>query len=554
MDLRHRAKRNIKMNEATKYEKTWIKTVSVALGIMGIINIISAWFSYDSLRFKFIKNIFDYQLIHGSRYLVVMTGIVAILIAPNLYRQKRIAWYISIFLLAVSGIAHIVKGADIEEASLCILLLGVLMPLYRYFYVKSDPLRVQRSGKILLGSIIFVLFYTFIGLHFFATKLGINSNLSVWNTGLNTLLFDVSGLHPQNLAAKFFSDSILLVNSFAIFVGLTLALSPVIVRTLPDVNLKKYKKNAQKYAIQSVQIFSLEKEYMHFGQEGDSGEYLSYKVADGVAMAIGNPCVISSSEIITDGWINFANEHDWIPAAYQVQDEFFNILKNRGFHSIPIGAEALIELETFTLEGKDMQELRSAKNRAEKENWVIREYLPSDWEKIRNLDRKWLKIHGGKENSFAMGKSSRKYLSETRTILLLDKDNNLLAYLNNIELPGNNSRAVDLMRRDPENSNKGVMEALFLHEILQAQSEGKKYYDLGFSPLAEMDKSLADNKVALNLLTLIYEKQKRYYDFQGLHHFKAKFRPIWKPSFLVYPSQVTLPKVLLALLNLNKTN
>jgi len=542
------------MNKTTTYEKIWIKIVSVALGAMGFINIISAWFSYDSLRFTFIKNIFDYQIIHGSRYLVVMTGIAAILIAPNLYRQKRIAWYISVVLLAISGIAHIIKGADVEEASLCILLLGILMPLYRSFYVKSDPIRVQRSGKILLGSIIFVLSYTFIGLHFFSNKLGLPNDLSVWNTGINALLFDISSLNPQSVAAKFFSDSILLVNSFAILVGLTLALSPVIVRTLPDVNLKKYKKIAKKYAIQAIQIFSLAKDYIHFSQEGDSGEYISYKVTDGVALAIGNPCTISSSEQITDKWINFAYEHDWIPASYQAQGEFLEVLKNKGFYSIPIGVEALIDLDTFTLEGKDMQDLRSAKNKAEKENWVIREFLPSDWEKVRMLDKKWLKIHGNKEIGFAMGTSSQKYLSETRTMLLFDKDSNLLAYLNNIELEGNNSRAVDLMRRNPDAIPKGVMELLFLHEIIQAKADGKKYYDLGFSPLAEMDKSLADNKIAFKLLTLIYEKQKRYYDFQGLHRFKSKFRPIWEPSFLAYPSQVSLPKILMALLNLNKAH
>lgn len=542
------------MNETTTYEKIWIKIVSIALGLMGFTNIISAWFSYDSLRLKFIKNIFDYQIIHGSRYLVVITGIVAILIAPTLYRQKRVAWYISILLLAVSGIAHIIKGADIEEASLCILLLGVLLPIYKCFYVKSDPLRVQRSGKILLGSIIFVLLYTFIGFHFFSDKLGLSNDLSFWNTSIKALLFDVSGLNPQSVAAKFFANSILWVNSFAILVGLILALSPVIIRTLPDANLKRYKKIAKKHAIQPIQIFSLANDYMHFSQEGDSGEYVSYKVTDGVAMAIGNPCTISSSEQITDKWINFVHEHDWIPALYQVQDDYLDILKSRGFHSIPIGVEALVDLDTFTLEGKNMQELRTTKNKAEKENWIIREFLPSDWDKVRNLDKKWLKIHGNKENSFAMGKSSQKYLSETRTMLLFDKDDNLLAYLNNIELPGNNSRAVDLMRRDPESSSKGVMEFLFINEIFHAKDEGKKYYDLGFSPLAEMDKSLADNKIAYNLLTLIYEKQKRYYDFQGLHRFKSKFRPIWKPSFLVYPSQVTLPKVLLALLNFNKAD
>lgn len=540
------------MNEISTYEKTWIKIVSVALGAMGFINIISAWFSYDSLRFKFIKHIFDYQIIHGSRYLVVMTGIVAILIAPRLYKQKRIAWYISVVLLAISGIAHVIKGADIEEASLCILLLGILMPLYRYFYVKSDPIRVQRSGKILLGSVIFVLFYTFIGLHFFADKLGLPDDLSVLRTGLGALVFDVSELHPQSIAAKFFSNSILIVNSFAILLGLILSLSPVIVRSLPDANQRKHKKIARKCAVQPIQIFALANDYIHFTPQEDTREYISYKVTDGVAMAVGNPCANTSSSQITDKWISYAHEHDWIPASYQAQGEFLEVLKDRGFLSIPIGVEALIDLDTFTLEGKAMQELRSARNKVEKENWVIREFLPSDWEKVRNLDRKWLKLHGSKEIGFGMGKSSQKYLSETRTVLLFDKDNNLLAYLNNIDLPGNNSRAVDLMRRDPDYSHKGSMEALFLNEIIQAKAEGKKYYDLGFSPLAEMDKSLADNKIAFKLLTLIYEKQSRYYDFRGLHRFKSKFMPIWQQSFLAYPSQGSLPKVLLALLNLNK--
>lgn len=542
------------MSSISTYEKMWIKIVSVALGIMGFINIISAWFSYDVLRFKIIKSIFDYHIIYGSRYLVVMTGIIAILIAPSLYRQKRIAWYISILLLAVSGIAHIIKGADIEEASLCILLLGILMPLYRYFYVKSDPIRVQRSGKILLGSIIFVLLYTFIGLHFFANKLGLSNDLSVWNTGLNALLFNLSGLTPVGRPAIFFVDSILIVNSFAIVIGLILALSPVIIRTLPDINIQKYKKIAQKYAKQSIQILTLTKDYMHFPETEDFKEYISYKVTDGVAMMVGNPCTNASLEKITDKWLAFTHEYDWIPAIYQAQDEFLDVLKKRGFLSIPIGVEALVDLEAFTLEGKKMQEVRSAQNRAEREGWTIRDFLPSDWEKVRALDKKWLRIHGNKEIGFGMGKSSLKYLSESKTTLLFDKDDNLLAYLNNIELTGINSRAVDLMRKDPDARYKGVMEVLFLHEINQAKDEGKKYYDLGLSPLAEMDKSLADNKIAFNLLSLIYKKQNHYYDFKGLHHFKSKFQPIWKQSFLVYPNQITLPKVLIALLELNKSN
>lgn len=290
--------------------------------------------------------------------------------------------------------------------------------------------------------------------------------------------------------------------------------------------------------------------YIHYSHEEDPYGYISYKVSNGVAMMVGNPCTGISSEKLVTNWLSFVREHDWIPASFQAQGELIEILKLKKFSSIPIGVEALIDLNEFNLTGADKQDLRTAKNKAERENWTVRNFTPSDWEKIKVLDQKWLKIHGKKEIDFAMRKSTLKYLNETHTTLLLDKEDNLIAYLNNIEIKGNNSRAVDIMRRDPEINYNGVMEFLFLNEIIKAKEEGKQYYNLGVSPLANMDKSLADNKIAFKLLKLIFEKQHNYYDFQGLYNFKLKFKPILRQTHLVYPSQISLPKVLWALLNI----
>lgn len=538
------------MNKVNTYEKVWIRVVSIGLGIMGFFNILSAWSSHDVLRFKFINILLDYHIIYGSRYIVVMTGIVAILIAPSLYRQKRASWYISILMLASSLVVYIIRGSEMVEYSPSLLLFGILLPLYKYCNVKSDPIRVQHGGKVLLGAVIFIILYTFIGLHFFANKMGLSDGLSIWNIFLDILFFDVSKLVPQNISAKFFVNSITLVNSFSLLIGLILALSPVIVRSIPEINLEKFKKTARKFAVQPIQILTLANNYIHYNYEEDPTGYISYKVSNGVAMMVGNPCTGSSSEKLVEKWLSFAREHDWIPSSFQAQDELLQILKSKGFYSVPIGLEALVDLDDFNLVGAEKQDLRTARNKAERENWTARSFLPSDWEKVRTLDKKWLKIHGKKEIDFAMRKSTLKYLSETKTTLLLDKENNLIAYLNNIEIPGNNSRAVDIMRRDPESNYNGVMEFLFLNEIIKAKEDGKKYYNLGVSPLAYMDKSLADNKIAFKLLKMIFEKQHNYYDFKGLYHFKLKFKPILRQTHLVYPSQISLPKVLWALLNI----
>lgn len=538
------------MARISNYEKVWIKIVAIGLGLMGIVNIFSAWTGYSVFQFKLVNILVDYHIIHGSRYIVMMTGIAAILVAPNLYKRKRISWYIAMSMLIFSILAYFIRGINILESIPSFILLGMLAPLYKYCNVKSDPIRIQHGSNVLLGTILFVLLYTFVGLHFFANQLGFSDGLTVSDVIFNVLFFDVSMVIPKNLSAKFFIDSIIWVNSILLLIGLLFALSPVIVKSIPETNLKKYKKTADKYAVQPIQILTLVNNYIHYSYEEDPCGYISYMVSNGVAMMVGNPCTKLSSEKLIENWLLFVREHDWIPAAFQAQGELLDILKTKKFSSIPIGVEALIDLDEFSLEGAEKQNLRTARNKAEREGWTTKNFTSSDWEKVKTLDKKWLKIHGKKEIDFAMRKSTLKYLSETKTTLLLDKDENLIAYLNNIEIPGNNSRAVDIMRRDPEINYNGVMEFLFLNEIMKAKEDGKKYYSLGVSPLANLDISLADNKMALKLLKMIFEKQRNYYDFKGLYNFKLKFHPILRQTHLIYPSQISLPKVLWALLNI----
>lgn len=547
--------KNIHSIKYKSSENRWVQGVSIMLWFLGIINILSAWFSYDPFRSKIINEIFEFQLITGSRYLVIITGIIALLVSPALYRGKRVAWFVAVFILGVSGFAHIIKDADIEEACVCILLLGILLPLYKYCPIKSDPVRLRQGWKFLLTTLLFVIAYTFIGLHVFSSSLGTETdNLSLLKFGVNALLFDTSSLVPKSIGARFFMDSLLWINGFSLIFGTFISLSPVIARQLQETNIEISKKTIDKYAVQPVQHFISTREYQHFILSNNTNQgFIGYQVANNVAVAIGNPCGNMSLINITKNWIDYTMGHDWIPAVYQATDDYVPVLKELGFDIIPIGVEAMVNLEKFSLQGKAMQDIRSSINKSKRNDWIIRDYTEDDWLKVKKLNQNWLKIHGIQEIGFAMGKAAPKYLKETRSVLLLDKDENLLAYINNVELPGINGRAVDLMRREID-APAGVMEALLAHEILQAQKEKKSCYDLGFSPLAKISENYADNTAAVKILKLIYNHQKRYYDFQGLHQFKAKFMPEWHASVLAYPGAINLPKVLFALLRLNKSS
>ena len=62
---------------------------------------------------------------------------------------------------------------------------------------------------------------------------------------------------------------------------------------------------------------------------------------------------------------------------------------------------------------------------------------------------------------------------------------------------------------------------------------------------------VGENPESRNLekgLHYLYEHLNRFYNFQGLHAYKEKFRPRWESRYLVYPSLGALPDVVVALI------
>jgi phosphatidylglycerol lysyltransferase len=52
----------------------------------------------------------------------------------------------------------------------------------------------------------------------------------------------------------------------------------------------------------------------------------------------------------------------------------------------------------------------------------------------------------------------------------------------------------------------------------------------------------------------VYEHVNQFYNFKGLHEFKAKYDPEWSPRYLVYPSPVSLPSVAIAMMRADSGN
>ncbi len=99
-----------------------IWTAALLTGIVGIVNLVSAVTPSVAARVELIREIFPFQVRAGAHLFAVLAGFILLTPASSLLRRKRVAWLLTLVLLAISMISNLVKGLDYEES----ILAGVL--------------------------------------------------------------------------------------------------------------------------------------------------------------------------------------------------------------------------------------------------------------------------------------------------------------------------------------------------------------------------------------------------------------------------------------------
>lgn len=101
------------------------------------------------------------------------------------------------------------------------------------------------------------------------------------------------------------------------------------------------------------------------------------------------------------------------------------------------------------------------------------------------------------------------------------------------------------MRRRAE-IERATMDFLFISMFLHFKERGYESFNLGLSALAGVGETKNSPRLE-KALKYLYEHLNRFYKFKGLHEFKEKFNPRWESRYLIYPSLVALPDVVVAL-------
>ncbi len=536
-----------------KIEKNQLGLTIITLltGLVGVLNLVSAVTPGIPARVAIIQEIYPFEVRAGSHIFAAMSGFILLTLASRLGRRKRVAWLLTTGLVIISIVSNLLKGLDIEETIPSIILLVLLLVLRKQFTAVSDRPSLAQGVRVLLGALLFTLAYGTMG--FFLMEKQYTTQFNIPEAIIQTLAIffttDNAGLKPTTHFGDFFITSLYIIATSSLIYAIWMLLRPVILQIGgTEVEREKAKAIIEQHGRSSLAHFCLlpDKNY-YFSPSGKT--VIAYVPKGRGAIAIGDP--IGAPEDLKDaiiGYQDFCQVNDWYPAFYQTLPHNLDLYKTLGFKAVKIGEEAIIDLHSFTTQGKAGRNLRNAINRFNKLGYSTKFYQPPITDELlaqlKIISDEWLNQMQGSEKQFSLGWFDDDYLRDCEIATVESQQGEIIAFTNIIPEYQLNEITIDLMRK-LEGAEHGTIEFLFISLFGHYKELNYDSFNIGLSALSGL-KENQESRLEKGL-DYLYEHLNRFYNFQGLYKFKDKFNPRWESRYLIYPSLKALPDVVVAL-------
>jgi phosphatidylglycerol lysyltransferase len=533
--------------------RRWLLALAVAAVTLGsgVLNLFSIMGGPSHPAF--LREIFPIEFIRLSRTLTLLIGFALMISSVNIYKRKRRAWAVVLGLSSLSVIFHLTRGLDYEEALFSFALVVLLLAARKIFSVRSSVPDVRGTLLRLAIAAAAAIGYGVAGFWFLDRK-HFDINFHIGDSIATTLRFlSLNGdarLVPHTHYAQWFLFSLYLISASAVVYAGFALFRPVIyqLRTLPRERAIAAQ-IVEEYSRTTLDYFKLWYDKSYFFSPSHSC-FIAYRVAGNVALALGDP-VGPEKEIepTLREFVEFCRDNGWGMGFHQVLPDFLPIYRRVRLKKLKIGDDAIVDLKSFTMEGKAKKEFRYKLRQMEGLGVEARHYeapVPSEVvAELKEVSDEWLEIPGRRERTFTLGLFDDNYVKSTPVLVAADKEGKVLAFVNIIATPDEKEITIDLMRRRTEAPN-GVMDYLFVKLFLYAKERGFERFNLGMAPMAgfqEREEASAEERA----IHSFFQQLNFLFSFRGLRQYKAKFATSWEPRYLIYRHPLELPRLALAL-------
>jgi phosphatidylglycerol lysyltransferase len=523
---------------------------AITLG-SGLLNLLSVMGGPSHRRV--LAQIFPIEFFQLSRTLTLLVGFALIVSSLNIYKRKKRAWGIVLGLAALSTVFHLVREVEYREALFSFALVVLLLLMRNMFTVKSSVPNISSAFWRLLLAATIAVGYGVAGFWFLDERhFGINFHIgdSIRTTLHLLSLSGDSRLVPHTEYAKWFLDSLYLTTVTAILYSGFALFRPVIHRFREVPRERALARDIlQRYGRISLDFFKVWPDKSYFFSSSHRC-FLAYKVGAHVALVLGDP-VGPEDEIepTIREFLEMCRDNGWGVGFYQVLPDFLAVYRRVGLHKLKIGDDAVVQLSTFSLEGRSKRGFRKKISQLEAMGIRAVEYAPPIPDhvlaQLKAVSDEWLQIPGRRERTFTLGQFDPGYLRSTPLFAALDRNGNMLAFINLISTSSHREISGDLIRRRTEAPN-GTMDYLLANLFLRLKGKGYERFNLGMVPMAgfhEREEATAEERA----IHSFFQQLNFLFSFRGLRYYKAKFDPVWAPRYLIYRHILELPRLAFAL-------
>lgn len=530
-----------------------IATVAVITLGSGLINLFSVASVNLSAHARLLEIGCPLEFMHLSRFLTLLIGFLLIVSSINIYKRKKKAYQLVLFVSCLSVVFHLTKGLDYREAFFSLSLVLVLFFTRNSFTVKSSVPNLH-LGIIRFAITMAVMFaYGVVGF-WLLDKREFGVDFTVADAIGKTIRFlTLQGdpaILPRTRHARWFLESLSLITAVSCCYGFFALFRPVRYRylTLPQ-EREQARMITEKYGRHSLNYFKLWPDKSYFFSPSRNA-FLAYRVGADFAVVLGDP-VGPENEIegIIRDFMNICHENDWGLAFHQTLPDFLGCYERLGFKKLKIGDDAIVDLTDFSLEGRENKALRHEVNKLEKSGIrTVYNAPPLPWDIVQQaqaVSDDWLKIEGRRERRFTLGLFDPEYVRSTPLCAVVDAQGKMQAFANIIRSYRPGESTIDLMRRRSD-APKGVMDYLFVKLFLQCKEKGYAEFSLGMAPMAGFQEHENPSREE-RAIHYFFQHMNFLFSYRGLRFYKAKFASRWEPRYVIYQNALELARHAIAI-------
>ena len=547
------------LQESQRRERRIRRWISGITFLTGLGNVVSAIVPPTARQLQDLLTVLPLGIAQGAAAATAFAGIGMIMMARGLRRGQRRARIVATVLYGMTGFFHLLHGASLVATLLNLVVLIVIITNRDAFRGETDrgsvALAAPRLATAAIGAVA-----TSALLSIVVGRLP--WGLEWWRATLASAqrLVGITTLPLPDRVDDFAAPTLLTVGVVMVIGVLYLMTRPVVDRRMSQHSFSQRERRlaelrardiVRRHGRGTLDYFALrdDKQFFFFHDS-----LVAYAVYGGVALISPDPIgPVTERAGVLASFQRFAEQRGWTIAVIGASEEWLPLYQVVGLHQIYVGDEAVVNCQTFSLEGGKMKGLRQACTRLARNGYTVEFVDPATIgrERVAGIVDLMGKLRRGEgERGFSM-MLGRMFHARDRGLLLTivsAPDGSPAAICQFVPSPAINGYSLDLMRRDPDEHPNGLIDFALCSTIAHLREQGARGLSLNFAAF----RSVLDGEKGDGTFTRVERWALRRLSgvlpIETLWSFNAKYLPDWQPRYLIYPGVENLVPVVAAVL------